>query len=42
MAEEVLATQRRVLGPEHPHTLTSMHNLAAMKAQEDLVGASKL
>jgi hypothetical protein len=25
---EVLETHKRVLGPEHPSTLTSMHNLA--------------
>ena len=27
--EETLAIQRRVLGPEHPDTLTSMNNLAS-------------
>ena len=28
MTREVLGVQRRVLGPEHPHTLTTMSNLA--------------
>ena len=28
--EQTLEIQRRILGPEHPDTLRSMHNLAAM------------
>ena len=28
MEREVLGVQRRVLGPEHPHTLTTMSHLA--------------
>ena len=28
LQEETLAIRRRVLGPEHPATLTSMNNLA--------------
>ena len=28
MTRELLGVQRRVLGPEHPHTLTTMSNLA--------------
>ena len=28
MTSEVLDVQRRVLGPEHPHTLTTVSNLA--------------
>ena len=28
MTREVFDVQRRVLGPEHPHTLTTMSNLA--------------
>ena len=28
MTREVLGVQRRVLGPEHPHTLKTMSNLA--------------
>ena len=28
LQEEMLAIRRRVLGPEHPDTLTSMNNLA--------------
>ncbi|MFC8208383.1 tetratricopeptide repeat protein [[Kitasatospora] papulosa] len=31
--EAVLADQERVLGPEHPDTLTSRHNLAAVYRQ---------
>ena len=29
MHKQVLELQQRVLGPEHPHTLTSMNNLGA-------------
>ena len=39
----MLAIRRRVLGPEHPDTLTSMNNLAeTLRAQGDLAGARKL
>ena len=30
MFREVLGVERRVLGPEHPHTLISMSNLASL------------
>ncbi len=43
MEEEVLAARRRVLGPSHPETLVSMHNLAGtLRSQKDLVGARRL
>jgi hypothetical protein len=39
----VLDISRRVLGEEHPYTLTSMNNLAAtLRAQGDLLGARKI
>ena len=39
LQEETLAVCRRVLGAEHPNTLTSMNNLAdTLSAQGDLVG----
>jgi Tetratricopeptide repeat len=34
MREEVLAKSRAILGDDHPHTLTSMHNLALMYRQQ--------
>ncbi len=38
--EEVLETRRRILGDEHPDTLTSMSNLATtLSEQGDLAGA---
>jgi hypothetical protein len=38
--EQALDARRRVLGPEHPHTLVSMNNLAGtLRALGDLVGA---
>ena len=41
--EEALAISRRVLGAEHPDTLTSINNLAnTLFAQGDLAGARKL
>jgi len=41
--EETLEIRRRVLGPEHPDTLSSMSNLAnALQAQGDLAGAREL
>jgi tetratricopeptide (TPR) repeat protein len=41
--EQVLEVYRRVLGPEHPHTLGSMNNLAlTLVAQGDLAGARTL
>ncbi|OIP34016.1 MAG: hypothetical protein AUK47_18360 [Deltaproteobacteria bacterium CG2_30_63_29] len=41
--ENVLEVRRRVLGEEHPNTLTSMNNLAStLKAQGDLEGAREL
>jgi len=41
--ERALELRRRVLGPEHPKTLTSMNNLAVtLQAQGDLTGACKL
>ena len=41
--EEVLATRRRTLGPEHPDTITSMNNLAeTLRSQGDLSGARRL
>jgi Tetratricopeptide repeat len=43
LQEETLAIQRRVPGPDHPATLTSMNNLAvSLGDQGDLVGARKL
>ena len=40
--EQVLDASRRVLGGEHPDTLTSMNNLAGtLEAQGDLPGARK-
>ena len=39
LQEETLAVRRRVLGAEHPNTLTSMNNLAdTLNAQGDLRG----
>ena len=41
--EQALAVRRRVLGEEHPATLTSMNNLAlTLSAQGDLAGARSL
>jgi tetratricopeptide (TPR) repeat protein len=41
--EEVLSSRRRMLGTEHPATLTSMNNLAeVLRAQGDLAGARSL
>jgi tetratricopeptide (TPR) repeat protein len=41
--EQVLDVHRRVLGEEHPATLTSMNNLSdSLKAQGDLPGARKI
>ena len=38
--EQVLAARRRLLGEEHPDTLTARNNLAAtLYAQGDLAGA---
>jgi hypothetical protein len=35
--------RERVLGPEHPHTTTSLNNLASLlQAQGDLAGARPL
>ena len=34
MTREVLGVQRRVLGPEHPHTLTTMSNLATSLGEQ--------
>ncbi|MCX6594606.1 MAG: tetratricopeptide repeat-containing protein [Acidobacteria bacterium] len=43
LQEQVLAVMTRVLGPEHPNTLTSMNNLAeTMGAQGDHAGARAL
>ena len=43
LQEQVLDLSRRVLGPEHPDTLTSMNNLAlTLQAQGDLAGARGL
>jgi hypothetical protein len=33
LLEQALAGRRRVLGDDHPATLTSMNNLAAVKQQ---------
>src|SRR5262249_10291765 len=41
--EQVLATRRRILGDEHPDTLTAMGNLAtSLSAQGDVAGARTL
>jgi hypothetical protein len=41
--QRVLVISTKVLGKEHPDTLTSMNNLAqTLKAQGDLAGARKL
>ncbi len=43
LEEQVLEVMARLLGKEHPDTLSSMNNLAQMlKAQGDLAGARKL
>jgi len=43
LCRRVLETTRRVLGSEHPNTLTSMNNLAEMlRAQGDPVGAREI
>src|SRR5262249_40231447 len=43
MVEKVLEVRRRILGEEHPHTLTSMNNLAeTLRAQGDLAGVRGL
>ena len=43
LLERELAFRRRVLGPEHPSTLTSMNNLAdTLRAEGDFAGARKL
>jgi hypothetical protein len=43
LQEEVVDIVCRVLGPEHPNTLTSMRNLAVTRqAQGDLKGARDL
>ncbi len=43
LQEQVLAASRRLLGEEHPDTLTAMNNLAqTLNAQGDLAGARKL
>ena len=43
LQEKTLAIQRRLLGPDHPDTLTSMNNLAStLQSQGDLAGARKL
>jgi tetratricopeptide (TPR) repeat protein len=43
LQEQVLEIRRRILGEEHPDTITSMGNLAAtLQAQGDLAGAQKL
>lgn len=40
--QRALDTRRRVLGEDHPHTLSSLSNLAAiLQAQGDLVGARR-
>ena len=36
---ELLADQKRILGPDHPHTLTTRHNLAWWRAQAGDPGA---
>ena len=41
--ERALDARRRVLGKEHPDTLMSLSNLAAMlRAQGDIAGAKQL
>jgi hypothetical protein len=41
--EQVLEARRRVLGEDHPDTLSSLNNLAStLKAQGDLAGARKI
>jgi hypothetical protein len=41
--EQVVEARRRILGDEHPGTLTAKHNLAGtLRAQGDLAGARKL
>ncbi|MEO5376095.1 MAG: tetratricopeptide repeat protein, partial [Alphaproteobacteria bacterium] len=43
LQEQALAVRRRVLGVEHPDTLTSMSNLAeTLRSQGDLAGARAL
>jgi hypothetical protein len=43
LQESALAVRRRVLGKEHPDSLTSMNNLAlTLRAQGDLAGARAL
>jgi hypothetical protein len=43
LEEEILDIRRRVLGPEHPRTVTSMNNLAeSLRALGDLPAARKL
>jgi hypothetical protein len=43
LQEEVLQVSRRVLGAEHPNTLTAMSNLAqSLSAQGDMAGARAL
>ena len=43
MQEQVFEIMRRILGDEHPDTLTSMGNLALMlRAQGDYAGARKI
>jgi hypothetical protein len=41
--ERALAIREKVLDPEHPHTATSLNNLAfVMQAQGDLAAAQPL
>jgi hypothetical protein len=43
LQEQVLEAMARLMGKEHPDTLTSMNNLAlTLYAQRDLAGARKL
>ena len=43
LKERALAICEKALGPEHPHTATSLNNLACLlQAQGDLAGARPL
>jgi len=43
MGQQTLELRRKVLGPEHPHTLTSMDRLAlALSSQGNYVEAEQI
>ena len=41
MEQEVVAARREVLGDRHPHTLTSISNLAALLYQKGELGQAE-